>query len=143
MIPVKISTLDLRAHTGNVLNRVFQMKERFIVERKGQPMAALVSVDDFKRLERLENEQREPSVLLWQSQTLKSPILLTVERAETGDVLVSDSALHLYGIGATLQEAVADYESMLLEDYETLSENSGRLSPKLQEHLSCLKLIVA
>ena len=52
----KISSMELRHGIGDILNRVCYADERFIVERKGRPVAAIISVDMLERLERMEAE---------------------------------------------------------------------------------------
>ena len=49
--------MKLRKAPGDILNRVYYGAERFIVERKGEPLAAIISVTDLARLERLEDER--------------------------------------------------------------------------------------
>lgn len=70
------------------------------------------------------------------------PLYLTVELIEQSDILVSDSVMHLYGVGATLEEALADYESMLLEHHEHLRENAHRLAPRLRQQLRYLNFLL-
>jgi prevent-host-death family protein len=41
----KISTADVRLRIGDLLNRVALRGDEFVIERKGKPMAALVSVE--------------------------------------------------------------------------------------------------
>jgi prevent-host-death family protein len=48
----KVSTMDVRARIGDMLNRVALRHDEFIIERKGKPLAALVPV------ERLEQTRR-------------------------------------------------------------------------------------
>ena len=50
----KISTADARKKLANIVNRVAFGKEAFILTRRGEPLAALVSVDDLKVLQELE-----------------------------------------------------------------------------------------
>jgi prevent-host-death family protein len=49
----KISTAEVRQKIGNLLNRVALRRDEFIIERKGQPMAALVSVERLEQLRRV------------------------------------------------------------------------------------------
>src|SRR5688500_12766809 len=52
---------------------------------------------------------------------LKTPMTLNLEHdRETGELVVSDDVVHAYGMGSTLQEAVANYEAMLLDIYQDL-----------------------
>src|SRR5579885_2727301 len=41
----KVSTMDVRARIGDMLNRVALRHDEFIIERKGKPLAALVPVE--------------------------------------------------------------------------------------------------
>jgi prevent-host-death family protein len=52
-----MTALDARVHFGEILDRVRYMAQRFIVERKGKPVAAIISMEDLKRLEALEYER--------------------------------------------------------------------------------------
>jgi len=49
----KLTTLDLRQHLGDLLNRVALRHDEFIIERKGKPLAAMVPVGKLQQLERL------------------------------------------------------------------------------------------
>ncbi len=53
-----ISAMQLRDRIGDIFNRVGYAGERFIVERRGKAIAAIISVKELEYLERLE-EQRE------------------------------------------------------------------------------------
>lgn len=57
MTAVAISSMQLRKSIGDILNRVQYTGERFIVERKGDAVAAIVPVELLEQLERLEAEQ--------------------------------------------------------------------------------------
>lgn len=52
-----ISAMQLRASIGDVLNRIEYRGERVVVERKGEPVAAIIGVADLRRLEALEAER--------------------------------------------------------------------------------------
>ena len=49
----KVSTLDIRERLGDILNRVALRHDAFIIERKGEPLAALVPVEKLQQVERL------------------------------------------------------------------------------------------
>lgn len=49
----KLTTLDLRQHLGDLLNRVALRHDEFIIERRGKPLAAMVPVEKLQQLERL------------------------------------------------------------------------------------------
>jgi prevent-host-death family protein len=48
----KVSTMDVRARIGDMLNRVALRHDEFIIERKGQPLAALVPVERLEQMRR-------------------------------------------------------------------------------------------
>jgi prevent-host-death family protein len=47
---------DFRDNLSDLLNRVAYVGERVVLERRGKPVAALVSIDDLELLERLEDD---------------------------------------------------------------------------------------
>ena len=49
-----VSVVEARRMLSELLGRVAYARERVVVERKGKPMAALVSIEDLQRLEALE-----------------------------------------------------------------------------------------
>lgn len=51
----KISTVDARKRFANIINRVAYGKESFILTRRGEPLAALVSMDDLMLLQEIED----------------------------------------------------------------------------------------
>jgi prevent-host-death family protein len=53
-----ISTVEIKAHLSQWLSRVAFNNERLVVLRRGKPVAALVSVDDLRRLEALDAEEQ-------------------------------------------------------------------------------------
>ena len=57
MSTATISAMNLREQIGDILNRVSYAGERFIVERRGKPVAAIVSVDELEHLEHMELER--------------------------------------------------------------------------------------
>ncbi len=48
----KVSTMDVRARIGDMLNRVALRHDEFIIERKGQALAALVPVERLEQIRR-------------------------------------------------------------------------------------------
>ncbi|MGH2541719.1 MAG: hypothetical protein ACRDIB_02910, partial [Ardenticatenaceae bacterium] len=67
------------------------------------------------------------------------PLHLIVERDEDDAFVVGDEMVYAYGVGATLAEAVADYEAMLGEMYTGLLADESRLVPRLREQLDYLR----
>lgn len=48
----KVSTIDIRQRIGDLLNRVALRHDEFIIERKGKPLAALVSMERLEQMRR-------------------------------------------------------------------------------------------
>lgn len=51
----KISTADARNKFANIINRVAYGKETFVLTRRGQAAAALISIEDLKLLREIED----------------------------------------------------------------------------------------
>lgn len=64
-MPERVSTMDVRARIGDLLNRVALRHDEFIIERKGRPLAALVPVE---RLEQLRQFARQHGLALLERQ---------------------------------------------------------------------------
>jgi len=47
----RISAAEAKAHLSSLMARVAHGGERFIIERRGKPMAALVAAEDLQRIE--------------------------------------------------------------------------------------------
>ena len=62
----KVSTMEVRARIGDMLNRVALRHDEFIIERKGQPLAALVPVE---RLEQMRRFARQHALEFLERQT--------------------------------------------------------------------------
>ena len=48
----RVSTMDVRARIGDMLNRVALRHDEFIIERKGKALAALVPVERLEQMRR-------------------------------------------------------------------------------------------
>ena len=48
----KVSTMDVRARIGDMLNRVALRHDEFIIERKGKALAALVPIERLEQMRR-------------------------------------------------------------------------------------------
>ena len=57
----KISSTEARTVLGELLARVGYGSERFILERRGKPLAALISIEDLQRLESIESRETDSS----------------------------------------------------------------------------------
>lgn len=78
-----MTALDARVHFGEILDRVRYTAQRFVVERKGTPVAAIVSIEDLHRLEALEYE-RDSEILRLARETSRGvvPFAAVAERFE-------------------------------------------------------------
>lgn len=51
-----VSAAEAKNRFSEIIGRAAYGRERIIVERKGKPLAAVISIEDLKRLEELEDE---------------------------------------------------------------------------------------
>lgn len=51
-----VSAAEAKNKFSEIIGRAAYGRERIIVERKGKPLAAVISIEDLKRLEELEDE---------------------------------------------------------------------------------------
>ena len=54
-MPTKISTADARKHFSDIVNKVAYGKETIVLTRRGQKVAALVSMDELELLQQIED----------------------------------------------------------------------------------------
>ena len=52
----KISAADARKKFATIINRVAYGRELFVLTRRGEPLAAIVSIDDLKLLQEIEEQ---------------------------------------------------------------------------------------
>lgn len=75
-------------------------------------------------------------------QAIGSVLAPTIGRS--GDeFIVVDEVVPLYGVGATPQEAMEDYRSVVVEYYESLEEDADELGPSLRNQLDVLRRVFA
>ena len=58
-IAVHISAMELRRHPGRYLDQADYKAESFVIERAGQPKAALIPIADYRRLQAIKQEEVE------------------------------------------------------------------------------------
>lgn len=129
-----ISIADARGAFSELVNRVAYGGERYVVERRGKPMAALISAAEYQQLTALLAKRG------LEDEVGEIPVHV---RLDGDQYFVSDEALDLYGVGKTLQEAREDYWQAAQDYYADLSANADRLAPHLEEHLRMLREIFA
>jgi len=130
----KIGITEARDSLSEVLNRVAYGGERYVVERRGKPLAAMISAVEYQELVRLlsgagvSDEVRGIAVHI---------------RFDGDNYFVSDEVLNLYGVGASVEEAKEDYWTAVQEYYADLSANADSLVAYLKEHLDFLRKVLA
>ena len=60
------------------------------------------------------------------------PFPLVIEQTEDGRILVSEDLFLMYGIGDTLDDALRDYETALMEYYDLISWDAADGDPPTQ-----------
>ena len=56
-MPISMNTVDAKESFSDLMNRVSQQNERIILTRRGIPIAAIIPIDDFNRLQLLQNQE--------------------------------------------------------------------------------------
>jgi prevent-host-death family protein len=59
-----IKASDVRANWSELINQVFRGETEVVVEKSGIPVAAIVSTDDYEKLQRLKAQQKQDAALL-------------------------------------------------------------------------------
>jgi len=57
-VPTVISAMELHRQAGDLLARIRYRGECFIVKRRGQPVAVLLGIEEYQRMETLAARQR-------------------------------------------------------------------------------------
>ncbi len=73
---------------------------------------------------------------------LVEPLMVHIE-PEVDYFLAWESSSSVYGVGRTTNEALADFESMLIERFDLLSASSETLSSAMAEQLRYLRRVIA
>ena len=84
----KIGSADAKAHFAELVSRVEYRGERVIIERRGKPVAALVSVEDLQSLRSPQEGQPEA--------VPQQPLALEGIWAEVGDEEIDAMVEHIY-----------------------------------------------
>lgn len=129
-----IGIAKAREGFSELINRVAFGGERYMVERRGKPLAALISATEYQQLVKL---LAEAGV---NDEVHGIPVRI---RFDGEQYFVSDEVLDLYGVGRTLDEAREDYWLAVQDYYEDLLANADRLASHLQKHLDFLRKIFA
>jgi len=129
-----VSISDAREKLSNVINEVAYGHERYIVERRGQPLAAIIPASEYNDLLTLLSENGVFSEM--------QGIPVTIRFTGQG-YFISDDVFNLYGEGNTLEAARQDYRIAVQEYRADLEAHSEHLAPYLAEHLAQLRVLEA
>ena len=66
-------------------------------------------------------------------------ILLVHIEKDDGEVLVSESRFSMHASAPTLQEAIAEFKRILVDELGELTKDEGQLGPRLQAQLHYLR----
>jgi len=111
-------------------------------ERVTFSVQATMEGDDELRLPSVRSQPLLLLRLLSKNYQLVSPLFLEMESG-FDRVSLWEARSGAYGVGKTLEEAVIDFQSMLEEMYEQLSESESTLSHALYEQLKYLRSIIS
>ena len=90
-----ISSSDLRAQIKRVLNEVGYGKTQYIVEKFGEPTAAIISIEDFRLLQATRDQQAVASL-----QEIVASIRSRAEEVKGGELddLVEEARAEFYSL---------------------------------------------
>jgi len=129
-----IGIAKARQSFSELVNRVAFGGERYLVQRRGKSLAALMNATEYHKLMELLEEGGV------NDEVHGIPVLV---RFDGERYFVSDDILDLYGVGKTLDEAREDYRVAVQDYYDDLLVSSDRLAGHLQEHLDFLRQLFA
>ena len=129
-MPKTIGIAKAREGLSDLINEVAYGGERYVVERRGKPLAALIGADEYQQLPDL---LAEGGV---NDEVCGIPVRI---RFDGEQYFVNDDRLDLYGVGATIEEAREDYTLAARQYYADLLAHADRLARPLQEHLATLR----
>jgi prevent-host-death family protein len=95
MSTATVSAMELRNAIGDILNRIQYTNERVVIERKGEPIAVMVRVDELDRLERFEREREAELFRMAKMLALRDGL------QPFGKLIEQHEALHSERLGAS------------------------------------------
>lgn len=128
-----VNVSKARENLSNMLNEVAYGHERYIVERRGQPLAAIISASEYTDLLSLLSENG----VVDEIQGIPVLIRYAGER-----YFISDDIFDLYGESDTLDAARQDYWAAVQEYRDDLEADVGNLAPYLADHLEQLRQLI-
>ena len=129
-----IGIAEARDRLSHVVNEVAYGTARYVVERRGRPLAVLISTAEYESLAQLLSQAK---VL---DQVRGIPVLI---RFDGERFFVTDEQFDLYGTGFTLDAAREDYWRAVQDYHADLCADADRLAPYLAERLAKLQALLA
>ena len=129
-----IGAAEARDKLAHVINEVAYGGQQYTVERRGKPLAVLVSTAEYQSLVGLLSEAGV------RSEIHGIPVHI---RFDGERYFVSDDQFDLYGEGPTLDAARSDYWLAVQDYYVDLQADAARLAPYLADHLAQLAPLMA
>ena len=131
--PITIGTSEVRERLAHVLNEVAYGGQRYIVERRGKPLAAIIPAGEYEALLGMLTDTGV------RSEIHGIPVRI---RFDGNRYFISDDQFDLYGEGHTLEAARRDYW-LAVQDYRAdLETDADRLAPYLADRLTRLRTLL-
>ena len=131
--PITIGASEVRERLAHVLNEVAYGGQRYIVERRGKPLAAIIPAGEYETLLGMLTDTGVRSEIHG----------IAVQIRFDGDrYFISDDQFDLYGEGSSLKTARRDYW-LAVQDYRAdLEADADRLAPYLADRLTRLRTLL-
>ena len=129
-----ISIAEARDRLSDIVNKVAYGAARYVVERRGKPLAVLINIAEYESLTGLLSRAEVPD------QVHGIPVTI---HSDGERFFVRDEQFDLYGAGPTLEAAREDYWLAVQEYYTDLNADAEQLAPYLAQRLAKLQTILA
>lgn len=132
--PITIGASEARKRLAHVLNEVAYGSQRYIVERRGKPLAAIIPAGEYVALLEMLTDTGV------RSEIHGIPVQI---RFDGDRYFISDDQFDLYGEGPTLEAARRDYWLTVQDYLADLETDADRLAPYLADRLTRLHALLA
>jgi len=129
-----IGATEVREKLAHVLNQVAYGGQRYIVERRGKPLAAIIPAVEYDALLKMLSDAGVSDEI----HGISVQIRFDGER-----YFVSDDQFDLYGESRTLEAARQDYWLAVQDYVADLEADADQLSPYLADRLTRLRVILS
>jgi prevent-host-death family protein len=131
---ITIGTAEARDQLAHVLNQVVYGGERYIVERRGRPLVAIIPAAEYRALVELLADAGVAGEIHG------IPVRIHFDGTR---YFIGDDQFDLYGEGATLDAARQDYRRAVQDYLADLEADADRLAPYLADRLTHLRAFLA